>query len=69
MAGNSGEQSDLEADIRAHYALGLEPNRLDAIREQIERIRTQELLDRFLPEPAIFHPGLFPPPFQAEARA
>lgn len=38
-------------EIEAHYLLGAEDGRLDAAQGELERLRTQEILRRFLPAP------------------
>jgi ubiquinone/menaquinone biosynthesis C-methylase UbiE len=43
--------SNLAPDILAHYAAGIERDRLVAASGQLEFVRTQELLQRFLPRP------------------
>ncbi len=45
------EEPALPDDIREHYEIVDEARRLDRAESQIEKVRTQELLDRYLPPP------------------
>lgn len=45
------EQPTLPEDIKKHYEIVDEARRLDRAESQIEKVRTQELLERYLPPP------------------
>ncbi len=49
MKRHSKSQSPLPEDVITHYASGYEANRLETFDGKIDRERTRELLDRFLP--------------------
>ncbi len=51
MADSSQATSSLSAEALAHYDRGLEGERLVSIRGQLELVRTQELVERYLPPP------------------
>lgn len=50
---DKGEKSTLPEEIVSHYENVDEAGRLDKPESQIERLRTQELLQRFLPPPPV----------------
>jgi hypothetical protein len=48
---NNMEEPALPIEIREHYEIANEAKRLERTDSQIEKVRTQELLYRYLPPP------------------
>jgi ubiquinone/menaquinone biosynthesis C-methylase UbiE len=51
MTADNSPPHDVAAEITAYYATGIEESRLAQGREQLEEVRTKELLGRYLPPP------------------